>query len=252
MRVTLLGCGTSTGVPRLPDDWGRCDPLEPRNRRSRASVLVEAGGTTLLVDCGPDMRMQLMAARVARLDAVLITHDHADHTHGIDDLRGYAMAQGKRIPLHAPPEALRRLKLRFDYVFRERQGYPPICDGVEIDGPFRVGAIDILPFAQQHGTIVSLGFRFGDIAYSTDVSDLDEAAFAALSGVRIWIVDALREKPHPTHSHLEKTLGWIDRVRPERAVLTHMSNMLDYRSLCEKLPAGIEPGYDGMTIESAH
>lgn len=248
LKVTILGCGTSTGVPRLPDDWGSCDPLNPKNRRSRASVLVEHDGTTLLVDCGPDMRQQLLAAGVKKLDGVLITHDHADHTHGIDDLRGYVMERRAEMPIHAPKEALVRLKLRFDYIFKGRQGYPPICEGFVIDGPVRIGSIEAIPFLQQHGPIWSLGFRFGDIAYSTDVSDLPEESFAALEGVRVWIVDALRDKPHPTHTHLEKTLSWIARVKPERAILTHMSNRMDYESLRAKLPAGVEPGYDGMIV----
>lgn len=249
MRVTLLGCGTSTGVPRLPDDWGDCDPLEPKNRRRRASILVEQGGTTLLVDCGPDMRQQLLDAHVGRLDAVLVTHDHADHTHGIDDLRGYYLEAGHEIALHAPRETLERLHHRFDYIFKGRHGYPPICAGHAIDGPFRIGALEVRPFLQEHGRIFSLGFRFGDVAYSTDLSGLPEESFRVLEGVKIWIVDALRPRPHPTHTHLEQTLAWIERVRPERAILTHMSNEMDYGTLARTLPAGVEPGHDGMTVE---
>ena len=249
MRVTILGCGTSTGVPRLPGDWGVCDPTNPKNRRRRSSILVEQGETTLLVDCGPDMRAQLLDAAVARLDAVLVTHDHADHTHGIDDLRGYYMAQGAEIPLYADKEALARLETRFDYIFRSRHGYPPICRGHVIDGPFRVGAVEIVPFRQIHGRIFSLGFRFGDIAYSTDLNDLPEESFEALEGVRLWIVDALRYREHPTHAHLSRTLDWIARLRPERAILIHMSNQLDYETLRRELPEGVEPGYDGLVIE---
>lgn len=249
MRVTILGCGTSTGVPRLPGDWGACDPLEPKNRRRRASILVEQGGTTLLVDCGPDMRAQLLDAQVKRLDAVLVTHDHADHTHGIDDLRGYTIEQGHEIPLHAPREALDRLERRFDYIFAGRHGYAPICTAHPIDGPFRIGEIEVRPFLQEHGGIFSLGFRFGDIAYTTDASGLPEESFRVLEGVRVWIVDALRPRPHPTHSHLQRTLGWIARVQPERAILTHMSNAMDHATLRASLPAGVEPGHDGMTVE---
>lgn len=248
MKVTILGCGTSTGVPRLPNDWGRCDPSNPKNRRGRASLLVEQGGTTILVDTGPDMRAQLLAAGVAKIDGVLITHDHADHTHGIDDLRGYRMERDHDIPLYAPKETLERLKQRFDYIFKSRHGYPTVCSGHEITGPVTIGAITAQPFWQEHGPIWSLGFRFGDIAYSTDVNGLPEESFAVLEGVKIWIVDALRLHPHRTHAHLDMTLSWIDRVKPQQAILTHMGTDMDYDSLCALLPKGVVPAYDGMII----
>ncbi|GEQ96791.1 phosphoribosyl 1,2-cyclic phosphodiesterase [Iodidimonas gelatinilytica] len=249
MRITILGCGTSTGVPRLPNDWGTCDPENPKNRRSRASILVEHGETTLLVDCGPDMRTQLLAADVQHLDGVLITHDHADHTHGIDDLRGYYMERKSEIPVYAPAEALKRLRHRFDYIFKSRHGYPSICSGHEITGPVTIGDITAIPFWQEHGPIYSLGFRFGDIAYSTDVNAFPPESFEVLAGVKVWIVDALRHRPHRTHSHLEKTLGWIEQIKPDRAILTHLSNDMDYAQLRNALPDGVEPAYDGLVLD---
>lgn len=248
MKVTILGCGTSTGVPRLPGDWGDCDPDNPKNRRRRASILVEEGGTTVLVDCGPDMRMQLLDAGVDRLDAVLVTHDHADHTHGIDDLRGFYQESRDQVPLYAAPRTLEILRRRFDYIFDSRHGYPPIVAGREIDGPLKIGALAVTPFEQAHGPITSLGFRFGDIAYSTDVADLPDDSVAALEGVKIWIVDALRYKSHPSHFSLGDAMGFIERIGCERAILTHMNNKMDYDKLVGELPNHIEPAYDGMVI----
>ena len=252
MRVTILGCGTSGGVPRIGNHWGDCDPNEPKNRRRRVSILVEHGGTRLLVDTSPDLREQCLDAGVDRLDAVLYTHEHADHIHGIDDLRGLAYLSGGRIPAYAAARALAEITQRFSYIFESRYGYPAICTTHEIDGPFRVGEIDVQPFEQQHGPITSLGFRFGPIAYSTDLNDLSEDAFAALDGIDVWIVDALRYDPHPTHAHLDMTLGWIERVKPKRAVLTHMTWDMDYATLARRLPDGVEPAYDGMVIDLPH
>ncbi|GAK32833.1 phosphoribosyl 1,2-cyclic phosphodiesterase [Iodidimonas nitroreducens] len=248
MQITILGCGTSTGVPRLPNDWGRCDPAQPKNRRTRASILIQQGDINLLIDCGPDMRAQLLATGIDHIDAVLITHDHADHTHGIDDLRGFHMEQGAEIPLFAPKETLDRLYQRFDYIFSSRHGYPAICKGHEIAGPIRIGGLCAQPFWQEHGPIWSLGFRFGDFAYSTDVNAFPKESLDLLRGIKLWVVDALRHRPHRTHSHLDKTLGWIDEVKPERAILTHLSNDMDYDSLRRSLPPHIEPAYDGMVL----
>lgn len=234
MRVTMLGCGGSGGVPLVGGAWGVCDPQEPRNRRRRVSILVEQGGTTLIVDTSPDFRQQMLDADVRRLDAVLYTHAHADHVHGLDDLRSLNRALKAPIPVYADPVTLKELGRRFDYAFRALEPgssnyYKPTLDARTIDGPFRVGAIDVQPIDQDHGYSRTLGFRFGPVAYSTDVVRLDDAAFALLAGVDVWIVDCLREEPHPTHSHLEQTLAWIARVRPKRAILTHMSEQLDYR-----------------------
>lgn len=248
MKLTMLGCGTSSGVPTITGHWGVCDPANPKNRRRRVSVLVEEGDTALLVDATPDLREQCLSAGIRRLDAVLITHAHADHCHGIDDLRGLVQAMGRRLPVHADPATLAVLKHRFGYIFEGRGGYPAICDGVEVSGPFAVGPIPVIPIPQIHGDITSYGFRFGSLAYSTDLNDLTDEAFALLEDVELWIVDALRLLPHPSHAHLAKTLEWIARVKPRRAVLTHMTGDMDYETLRRTLPAGVEPGYDGLEI----
>jgi phosphoribosyl 1,2-cyclic phosphate phosphodiesterase len=252
MKVIVLGCGASWGVPAIGPDWGRCDQTDPRNRRRRCSLLVESRGSVLLIDMAPDLREQLLAANVARLDAVLLTHAHADHLHGIDDIRIVNQLIGKALPIYTSPEALAEVERRFGYALLpvpDKPLYRPALIGRPIDGPFTAAGVRIVPIAQDHGYSMSLGFRIGPVAYSTDVTALDETAFAELAGTEIWIVDCMRREPHPTHSHLAKTLAWIDRVRPRRAILTHMDQSLDYRELCAELPGGVEPGYDGLTIE---
>jgi phosphoribosyl 1,2-cyclic phosphate phosphodiesterase len=255
MRVTVLGCGPSTGVPVIGGNWGICDPKDSRNRRRRVSVLVEVGGVVILIDTSPDLREQLLDAGVSRIDAVVMTHAHADHLHGIDDLRSVNRLMRSAIPLHANRQTLAEIESRFGYVFKpvEPPGhfYKPTIVPHEIAGPFEIGGISVLPFVQDHGFSATLGFRIGGFAYSTDVTELDDNAFAALEGIELWIVDCLRREPHPTHSHLAKTLAWIARVRPQRAVLTHMDQSLDYRELCAELPNGVEPGYDGLVIDLA-
>ena len=252
MKVTILGCGTSGGVPRIGNEWGACDPHEPRNRRRRASILVEEGGTRLLVDTSPDLRLQLLDAGVSELDAVLYTHDHADHAHGIDELRVLLIRRRAPIPAYTDAGTYASLKRRFGYAFEDgNRFYPPMLEAHEISGPFRAGAIDVVPFEQDHGGgQTSLGFRFGPIAYSTDVIALDDQAFEALEGVEIWIVDALRYRPHPTHINVAGALEWIARVKPRHAILTHMHIDLDYRTLKSELPPGVEPAYDGMVLEA--
>jgi phosphoribosyl 1,2-cyclic phosphate phosphodiesterase len=254
MQVRILGCGGSGGVPLIGNDWGACDAQNPKNRRRRASILVQDGETTLLVDTSPDLREQLLSAGVNRLDAVLYTHAHADHIHGIDDLRPVNRWMRAWIPIYADPETLGAIEARFGYVFEkvpEEYGYfKPCLTSNIIKGPFKIGNIDVLPFEQDHGFgRTTLGFRFGDIAYSTDVVAFPETAFESLRGVRVWIVDCLRNKAHPTHAHLEQTLAWIERVKPERAVLTHMDQGLDYETLRRRLPKGVEPAYDGLVLE---
>jgi len=253
MRVTVLGCGASTGVPAIGPDWGRCDPNDRRNRRRRVSVLVEVGGMIILIDTSPDLREQLLDADVARLDAVLMTHAHADHLHGIDDLRVVNRLMQSAIALYADAQTLAEIGRRFGYVLKpvEEPGrfYKPTLEPHEITGPFEVRGIPIVPFVQDHGFSTTLGVRIGGFAYSTDVTELDDNAFAALAGVELWIVDCLRREPHPTHSHLAKTLSWIARIGPRRAVLTHMDQSLDYRELSAELPSGVEPGQDGLVIE---
>ena len=248
MKLTILGCGTSGGVPKVPEYWGACDPANPKNRRRRASVLLQEGDTTLLFDTTPDLREQILSASVERLDAVFYTHDHADHTHGIDDLRGFYQATGERVPVYADAQTLSVLKLRFDYIFRTQNNYPSICRAHTLSAPVTVGPMKVIPFEQGHGDGISLGFRVGDFAYSTDLNMLPESAFDVLAGVKVWVVDALRYQKHPTHSHLAQTLEWIDRVKPERAILTHMTWDMDYETLKAELPDGVEPAYDGMTV----
>ncbi len=263
LEVTILGCGSSGGVPRADGAWGACDPTEPRNRRSRCSLLARRRGeggpeheTTVLIDTSPDFREQTIAAGVKRLDAVLFTHDHADQTHGIDDLRAFAIRMFRRVPCHMDAATSASLLRRFGYIFCGENGYPAICDDIaipehgtpwSIDGPS--GEIPVLGFDQDHGGVRSVGYRLGPVAYSSDVLDLPESAFEALKGVEVWILDALRETPHPTHAHVGRALEWIQRVKPRRAILTNMHIDLDYRALASRLPSGVEPAYDGLRFE---
>lgn len=255
MRVTMLGSGPSWGVPRIGDDWGACDPQNPKNRRTRVSILVEEGTAAVLIDTAPDLRLQLLAAGVSRIDAVLFTHTHADHLHGIDDLRSVNRLMGRAIPIYGSAETLAEIRLRFGYVLTAPDAgagaafYKPVLEPRVIDGPFEAAGLAVTPFSQNHGFSTTLGFRFGRFAYSTDVIELDETAFAALAGVEVWIVDCIRREPHVTHSHLAKTLGWIARLRPRRAILTHMDQSLDYETLRRDLPPGVEPGYDGLVCD---
>ena len=249
MKLTILGCGTSGGVPKMPEYWGTCDPSNPKNRRLRASVLVEDGDTSILIDTSPDLREQMLRAKVQNLDAVFYTHDHADHTHGIDDLRGFFHVAREKIPVYGDEQTISILRHRFDYIFNSQDGYPAMCNADILNGPKTINGITMIPFEQGHGNAVSLGYRFGDMAYSTDLNRLPEAAFEMLKGIKIWVVDALRYEPHPTHSHLEQTLSWIDRVKPERAILTHMTWDMDYETLKSQIPDGVEVAYDGMVID---
>ncbi|MFN3522893.1 MAG: MBL fold metallo-hydrolase [Phenylobacterium sp.] len=262
LEVTILGCGSSGGVPRADGDWGACDPADPRNFRSRCSMLVRRRGaspdaeTTIIVDTSPDFRLQAASAGVARLDAVLLTHDHADQIHGIDDVRAFFIRQRARIPLWSDEATEASLMRRFGYIFEAEGGYPAICahhrlpehgQAWSIDGPS--GAIPVTTFDQDHGGVRSVGYRFGGVAYSSDVVDLDDAAFAALENLDVWIVDALRWRAHPTHAHVDKALEWIARARPRRAILTNMHIDLDYAELAAKLPPGVEPAVDGLRFE---
>lgn len=257
MKVTLLGCGGSGGVPMAGSEpggtWGNCDPNNPKNRRRRVSVLVQQGGTTVLVDTSPDLRLQMLDAGVTDLDAVLYTHGHGDHCHGIDDLRWFVYARGVPIPAYMNAATRQKMVRRFDYAFESSAKpsslYKPLLDDHTIEGPFEVGALGVMPFTQSHGQETTLGYRFGPAAYSTDVVELDDAAFEALAGVELWIVDCLRMAPHPTHAHFNKTLEWIERVKPKRAILTHMNHTLDYDTLAALCPPGVEPGYDGLVVE---
>lgn len=254
MRVTVLGSGGSAGVPVIGNQWGNCDPTNPRNRRTRPSVLVEQDGVSILVDTSPDLRQQLLAADVQRLEAVVWTHQHADHAHGIDELREICRLMQAPLNVYGMAEHLEELKRRFGYCFEPlpmgAPVYRPVLIPHAVDGPFAVNGVAVTPFVQDHGYTLTLGYRFGDFAYSTDVVRLDEAAFAALAGVKVWVVDCVREEPpHPVHSHLAQTLEWIARVKPERAYLTHMNNTMDYETVRRKLPPGVEPAYDGLVID---
>jgi len=262
-RFTILGCGSSGGVPRIGNDWGNCDPDEPRNRRTRCSLLIERlganGTTTVLVDSCPDIREQLLRHDVAWLDGVLYTHDHADHTHGIDDLRAIVFRRREQLDVFFDEPTRAALEHRFHYCFETPEGsqYPPILrphtirsgKAVEIDGAG--GVIEAMPFAQLHGNIVSLGFRVGGLAYSSDISGLPDRSLPLLDNLDVWVVDALRHNPHPGHFTVEQAVDWIRRLEVGHGILTHMHGDLDYRALSRELPRGIEPAYDGMVIENA-
>ncbi len=257
MRVTILGSGHSGGTPVVGAGWGNCDPANPRNRRLRSSILVENAGTTVLVDTSPDLRRQLLDSGVERLDAVLYTHSHADHLHGIDDLRAINRVMNRPLDTYADAATWEAIRNRFSYVLRPLpEGtdffYKPTLIAHEFKGgdSFTIGDIDVQTFEQDHGRVQTQGFRFGPIAYSTDVSELPDYAFDVLAGVEAWIIATLVDEPHPTHAHVDKALAWIERVKPKRAVLTHLSEFLDYDTLRARLPAGVEPAYDGMVVET--
>lgn len=258
-RFTILGCGSSGGVPRLGDLWGACDPADPRNRRRRCSLLAEQsgpGGTTrVLIDSSPDMRQQLLDAGVGHLDGVVYTHAHADHVHGLDDLRMIVFNRGDRLPVWADAETQEALIDRFGYAFIQpaNSAYPPILRLNAIDGPVTVpgagGPMLLTPFRVRHGRVHALGFRIGDLAYLPDVSAMTDEAWEAVTGLEVWVLDALRYRPHPTHAHLELALEWIARARPRRAVLTNMHVDLDHATVDAETPAHVTPAHDGMVIE---
>ena len=252
MKVRILGCGTSSGVPRVGNDWGDIDPAEPKNRRRRVSIIVEHEGTNVLVDTGPDLREQLLDADVAELDAVVWTHDHADHCHGIDDLRQVYHARGAPVPGYARQQTRDTLLARFGYIFEGKGDYTPVATISTLPDSLRVDPLDLTIVDQPHGSITSAGIRFDaggfSIGYSTDVNGLTDRMLDLFSGVDLWIVDALRRRPHPSHASLSETLDWIAAVQPKRAILTHMDQSMDYQRLRAELPQGIEPGYDGQEV----
>lgn len=263
LKFTILGCGSSGGVPRPALGWGACDPNNPKNRRRRTSFLVErrnsAGITRVLVDTSPDLREQLLAADVDHLDAVLYTHEHADHTHGIDDLRSLFIKQHHRIRVYLDEQTAAMMRTRFNYCFEAPPGsdYPPIVRehrlsaGQPVTVSGQGGEITALPVLQAHGDIASLGFRFGNVGYSCDLSSMPDASAAAFAGLDVWIVDALRERPHPSHFSVSDALAWIERLKPRRAILTNLHADLDYDALRRKLPPLVEPGFDGLSFEIA-
>lgn len=254
MKVTILGCGAAGGVPMISSGWGRCDPANPKNRRRRPSALVEEQGQRILIDTSPDLREQLLSIDTNHLDAVLFTHAHADHLHGIDDLREVNRAMKAPIPVYGSSETLADISLRFDYVFKpldltKDTIYKPwlIPNAVE-DGPFTAAGLEMTAFEQDHGYSRTTGFRIGKMAYSTDLTELPEASMEQLGGLDLWIVGCLLDLPHPTHAHIDKALAWRDRLKPRHMVITHMSPRLDYETLAKSLPQGVEPGYDGMVL----
>lgn len=252
MKVTILGCGASEGTPLLIGSWGKCDPTNPRNIRTRASIAVEKGDTTLIVDTSPDLRTQWLREGLGLPTAVFYTHDHADHTHGINDLRPFTYRLKKPVPIYSNKETLDSIKRRFHYAFPSEGERPDIYKAFlsahELSGPVQIGSIKVTPFDQDHGYMTSIGYRFDNVAYSTDVVRLDERAFGALEGVDVWIVDCVDREPKQSHSHLENTLKWIERVQPKQAYLTHMNFNMDYDTLVKELPKGVEPAYDGLVI----
>jgi phosphoribosyl 1,2-cyclic phosphate phosphodiesterase len=260
MTLTILGCGSSGGVPRPAAGWGACDPTNPKNRRRRCSIMVERQQknekTVVVVDTSPDLREQLISVEAERIDAVLYTHDHADHTHGIDDIRPVVLHMRKIIPTYMMSETSISLHKKFGYCFVSPPGsdYPPIAEDLRlipghtttVEGPG--GAVRATPFIVHHGTIDALGFRFGDTAYTPDLHDIPEDSLPFLSNLDLWIVDALRHTPHPSHFTLAQALSWIERLKPKRAVLTNLHTDLDYETLKAQLPDHVTPAYDGMML----
>ena len=258
LTFTILGCGSSGGVPRLGGHWGDCDPENPKNTRTRCSLLVERktndGITRVLIDTSPDLRQQLLREGIGTLDGVIYTHGHADHVHGIDDLRMIVFNQRARLPVWADEPTQTRLLDSFGYVFIQPEGsnYPPILDMNNLSDPVTIsgagGRITFTPFTVAHGRIDALGFRIGGLAYLPDVADIYDESWEKLQDLDVWIVDALRRDPHPTHAHLARTLEWIEKVAPKRAVLTNMHIDLDYETVLAETPDHIEPAFDGMKI----
>ena len=252
MKLRILGCGTSTGVPKIGNDWGRCDPEEPRNYRLRSSILVESGGETLLVDCGPDLRQQLLGSGIGRLNAVVVTHAHGDHCHGIDELRPIAQAIGGPVPLYARPDVLAELQLRFAYAFQRTDFYRPIVEAREIADERALGDARVRVVDQPHGGPTSLGLRFDEgvrsAAYAIDFSELTQDMAALYEGVDVWVADCLTRTPHPTHMHLDGLLAMARELRVGQVYLSHMGNGLDYRTVAAELPDWAAPAYDGLEI----
>jgi phosphoribosyl 1,2-cyclic phosphate phosphodiesterase len=254
VRVRILGCGTSTGVPKIGNDWGRCDPAEPRNSRLRTSILVESASERMLVDCGPDLRQQLLAAEVGRLDGVIVTHAHGDHCHGIDELRPVSAAMGGPVPLHARATVLEELALRFAYAFEASDFYRPIVEARTLGNEVSFGGAVTSFVDQPHGSTTSLGLRFDEanysVGYAVDLSELTDDMAALYQGVDVWVADCLTRSPHPTHMHLEGVLSAARDLRVGQLYLVHMGNGLDYRTLAAELPDWAAPAYDGLEFAS--
>jgi phosphoribosyl 1,2-cyclic phosphate phosphodiesterase len=257
MKITVLGCGNSFGVPIIGCDCAVCTSTNPKNKRMRVSVAVQTDDLNIIIDTSPDFRQQMLINNIKQIDAVLYTHDHADHTHGIDDLRAFNFGRETPIPIYGNSDTINSLKIRFPYCFKTREQksviFCPNLEGNELENgeivDFMVGNTKITAFNQKHGKTKTLGYRIGNFAYSTDVDELPESAFAALAGVKCWVVDCLRYEPSYSHSYLEQTLGWIARIKPKTAILTHMAHEFEYEKLSAELPTGVFAGYDGMVVE---
>lgn len=253
--VTILGCGSSSGVPIITGSWGKCDPGNPKNRRTRTSALIESNGKRILIDTSPDLRCQLLRENITDIDAVLLTHAHFDHIAGINDLRPFCFKSDRRIPIYSNKETIEYICAHYEYIFQQSEDeeiYKPFLDAIVLSEHMEICGMQIHSFDQCHGVTTSvnksMGFRFDKFAYCTDVVHMDEKAFAAIDGVEVFIIDCVCTNPKPTHAHLEKTLLWIEKANPKRAILTHMGSSMDYNSLCRILPDGTEPAYDGMRI----
>jgi len=252
VKTRILGCGTSSGVPRIGNDWGDCDPKEPKNRRTRSSILIESGEAALLVDCGPDLRGQLLAAELIDIDCVIVTHDHADHCHGIDDLRQIAHHLERPVPIAARPDTLRRLQRRFAYAFEGTPLYRPVLAPAAIETSMPWGMAQLSFADQPHGGITSLGIRADErdrsMGYAIDFHELTPDMAKLYDGVDLWICDCLRRTPHPTHAHLDAVLGWAKDLKIGQLLLTHLDKSMDYATLLAELPDWAEPAYDGQEI----
>ncbi len=253
MKLRILGCGTSAGVPRIGNDWGECDPAEPRNRRLRSSILIESAGERLLVDCGPDLREQMLQADIDRIDGLIVTHDHADHCHGIDDLRPLAQRLGRPLPLYARANVHDRLKQRFAYIFAGSGFYQAVAEPVELGQDVALGDARIRFVDQPHGRITSLGLRIDEgersAVYAIDYSDLTHEMRELYEGADVWISDCLSRRPHPTHTHLDAVLTWARELGVGRLYLSHLNNSMNYATLMQELPEWAAPAHDGLEIE---
>lgn len=253
MKIRVLGCGTSFGVPRIGPDWGECDPAEPRNRRLRSSILIESADERVLVDCGPDLREQLLAAEIGDIDRLIVTHDHADHCHGLDELRPLAQRLGRPIPLHARTDVIAGLKERFGYAFSGATFYAPLVEPAPLDAQLTFGNAQIRFVDQPHGKITSLGLCIDEgersLVYAIDFNEMSDAMAELYKGADVLICDCVQRRPHPTHAHLDAVLVWARELRVGQLYLTHMNNSMDYRKLVAELPDWAAPAHDGLEIE---